>query len=126
MKISLFAGVALILALASCAQSTIQPMAKDTFKVATNAAPACGPNGARNVAFRTAAVEVVRRGGDKFIVVGDSSKSEFWTGDHQQDMVIKLIPSNSREAGNALSAREQLGANWQELVSKGAPVTCTN
>lgn len=119
----LLLGVVAALA-AGCAQSTIQPMAKDTFKVATNAAPACGPNGARNVAFKTASIEVIRRGYDKFIVAGDSSNENFWSGDHKQDMVIKVIPENSPEARNALSAREQLGDNWKEAIQKGAPTTC--
>jgi len=67
----------------ACAQSSIQPMAQDTFKVATTAAPACGPNGARNIAFKTAAVEVICRGGDKFILVGDVNNSNFWSGSHE-------------------------------------------
>ncbi len=100
-------------------------MAKDTFKVSTQAAPACGANGARNVAFKTASIEVIRRGYDKFIIVGDASASNFWSGDHSQDMVVKVIPEGSREAANALSARQQLGDNWQELLSKGAPTTCS-
>jgi hypothetical protein len=121
---SLIVGAALA-ALSACAQSSIQPMSQDTFKVATTAAPACGPNGARNVAFKTASVEVIRRGGDKFIIVGDTNTSNVWTGSHGQDMVVRLISENSPEASNALSARGQLGANWQEVVSSGAPTTCT-
>ena len=124
MRISWFVSLPLLLALAACAQSTIQPMAKDTFKVATNAAPACGPNGARNVAFKSASVEVIRRGHDKFIVVGDSHESNVWSGDHSQDMVIKIIPEGSPEAANALSARQQLGDGWQKVLAKGAPTTC--
>lgn len=121
---SLFFYLAVV-GLAGCAQTTIQPMSKDTFKVATKAAPACGPNGARNVAFKTASVEVIRRGHDKFVVTGDSHDSDFWSGDHKQDMVIRIIPEKSHEAGNALSAREQLGDSWKEAVQKGAPTTCS-
>ncbi len=120
----LFSSLALAALLAGCAQSSIQPMAKDTFKVATDAAPACGANGARNVAFKTAAVEVIRRGHDKFVLVGDNANEAFWSGNHKQDMVVRIIPDNSPEAGNALSAREQLGADWQKVLAKGAPVTC--
>lgn len=111
--------------LSACAQSSIQPMSQDTFKVATTAAPACGPNGARNVAFKTAAVEVIRRGSDKFVLVGDSNNSNFWSGSHDQSMIVRLIPENSPEARNALSARGQLGADWQAVVASGAPTTCT-
>ncbi|PYF06546.1 hypothetical protein C8J30_1261 [Rhodobacter viridis] len=124
MKIDAALVLVIGLALSACAQTNIQPMSKDTFKVSTVAAPACGQNGARNVTFRTAAIEVIRRGGDKFIIVGDTANSEFWSGDHNQAMVVKVIPEGSAEARNALSAREQLGPTWQEALAKGAPVTC--
>ena len=116
-----FLGLA---AITGCAQTTIQPMSKDTFKIATNAAPACGPNGARNVAFKSASVEVIRRGYDKFVIVGDNHNSDFWSGAHEQDMVVRIIPEGSREAANALSARQQLGDDWQEQLAKGSPTTC--
>jgi len=107
-------------------------MSKDTFKVQTHAAPACGPTGARNVAFKAAAIEVIRKGGDKFIIMNDASdmgmQGDLFTGfntNFAQGMVVKMIPEKSKEASNALSAREQLGANWQEIVSKGVPPTCS-
>lgn len=126
-------GVALVLMqLAGCAETAVQPMSKDTFKVATHAAPACGPTGARNLAFKAAAIEVVRKGGDKFIIVNDSSDSglqgDFFTGmytNFSQGMVVRMIPERSPEASNALSARETLGANWQEVIAEGVPNTCT-
>ncbi|MBK4217162.1 hypothetical protein JJJ17_14620 [Paracoccus caeni] len=106
-------------------------MTRDTFKVATHAAPACGPAGARNVAFKSAAIEVIRRGSDKFAILGDQSDSglqgNFYSGfqqNYSQGMVVKIIPENSPEARNALSARETLGADWQEIVAKGTPTTC--
>lgn len=100
-------------------------MSQDTFKVATMAAPACGPNGARNVAFKTAAIEVIRRGGDKFVLVGDTNTSNVWSGAHDQSMIVRIIPENSAEARNALSARTQLGADWQAVLAEGAPTTCS-
>jgi hypothetical protein len=122
-----FKGIILaacVVSLAACAQTTIQPMSKDTFKIATQAAPACGPNGARNVAFKTASIEVIRRGYDKFVIQGDAANSDFWSGAHKQDMVVRIIPEGSPEAANALSAKEQLGDNWKEVLEKGAPNTC--
>ncbi|MPQ92800.1 MULTISPECIES: hypothetical protein [unclassified Thioclava] len=120
------------LTLAGCATTDVQPMSRDTFKIDTHAAPACGPTGARNVAFRAAAIEVIRRGGDKFIIMGDRSdmgmQGDIFSGfntNYAQGMVVRMIPEGSPEARNALSAREQLGADWQELVSKGVPNTCT-
>lgn len=125
MNYQLFVSAAILLVVTACAQSSIQPMSQDTFKIATTAAPACGPNGARNVAFKTAALEVIRQGGDKFILVGDTNNSNFWSGTHEQGMIVQLIPENSSQSRNALSAREQLGADWKDIVAKGVPTTCT-
>jgi hypothetical protein len=111
--------------LAACATTSVQPLAKDSFKVVTNAAPACGPQGARNIAFQTAAIEVIRKGGDLFVIAGDSTNYDGWSGVSEQGMVVKMIDRRSAEADNALSARESLGANWQKLVQDGAPTTCT-
>jgi hypothetical protein len=99
-------------------------MSRDTFKIDTHAAPACGPQGARNVAFKSAAIEVIRRGGDRFVIEGDASDSDWWSNSFSQGMVIRVIAPSSPEASNALSARETLGSNWQEIVAKGAPQTC--
>ncbi len=125
------AALALLPVLAACAQTQIQPMTRDTFKVATHAAPACGPSGARNVAFKSAAIEVIRKGGDRFVILGDHSDSglqgDFLRGfqqNYSQGMVVKMVPKGSPEARNALSARETLGADWHAIVAKGTPTTC--
>ena len=117
--------------LAACAQTDIQPMSQDTFKVATHAAPACGPAGARNVAFKTAAIEVIRKGGDRFVILGDQSDSALtgnvFSGFQQnfsQGMIVRMIADNAPEARNALSARATLGDDWQQVVAKGVPTTC--
>ena len=131
-RLVLSTSFGVIALLAACAETSVQPMSKDTFKVATHAAPACGPTGARNLAFKAAAIEVVRKGHDKFIIVNDSTDSglqgDIFNGMYQnysQGMVVRMIPENSREARNALSARETLGANWREIVSEGVPNTCS-
>lgn len=112
--------------LAGCATTEIQPMTKTSFKVATRAAPACGAAGARNVAFKTAAVEVIRRGHDLFVISGDSTGYDGWSGVNEQGMVVQLINPRSPQASDALSARQTLGADWQNIVQEGSPITCTN
>lgn len=119
------------LLLAACTQTDIQPMSQDTFKVATQAAPACGASGARNVAFKSAAIEVIRKGGDRFIITSDHADSgltgDVFSGFHQnysQGMVVRMIAANAPEARNALSARAVLGDDWQQVVAKGVPNTC--
>lgn len=116
---------ALVAVLAGCATTDVQQLSKSSFKVSTRAAPACGASGARNVAFKTAAVEVIRRGHDLFIIKGDTVGYDGWSGVNQQGMVVQLIDPRSPEARDALSARQTLGADWQTVVQEGAPITCT-
>ena len=117
---------ALLALLTGCATTDVQPLTQSSFKVSTRAAPACGASGARNVAFRTAAVEVIRRGHDLFVIEGDTTGYDGWSGVNQQGLVVQLVDPRSPNANNALSARETLGADWQTLVQEGAPITCTN
>lgn len=107
-------------------------MSKDTFKIATDTSSDCGASGARSVAFKATAIEVIRRGGDKFILLADTTdaslQGDFFSGfdtGYSQGMVVKMIKDGSPEASNALSARGELGASWQEIVAEGVPETCT-
>ncbi|MDA9020171.1 hypothetical protein N9H60_03225 [Flavimaricola sp.] len=118
--------------LAACAETSVMQMSQDTFRVQTNAAPACGPTGARNLAYRAAATEVIRKGGDLYIIGSDQSDTGM-TGDifsgfyqnYSQGIVVRMIDPNSPDARNALSARETLGPEWQTLLAEGVPNTCT-
>lgn len=131
-KLVLFGATFALLAVGACTSTSVQPMSKDTFKVATDAAPACGSAGARNVAFTAAAIEVIRKGGDKFIILGDNTDTgltgNIFSGtlmnNYSQGMVVKMVAEGSAEAVNALSARETLGADWQTVVAEGVPNTC--
>ena len=124
MKRTVLAAVGLV-GLAACATTEVQPLSQTSFKVATRAAPACGAAGARNVAFRTAAVEVIRRGHDLFVIKGDTTGYDGWSGVNQQGMVVQLVDPRTNEARDALSAKHTLGADWQNVVKEGAPITCT-
>lgn len=129
--------LALGILLAGCAQTSIQPLTQSSFKVATEAAPACGAAGAREVAFKSAAIEVIKRGGDKFIIVGDQYGSRVTGGQYfgygafqtysnnMQDMVVQMMNPGDPNYNIALSARQALGADWREIVAKGIPQTCS-
>lgn len=124
------------LILAACVETAVQPLTQSSFKIATEAEDMCGAKGTREIAFKTAAIEVIKRGGDRFIVVGDQSRSTvdggFFTGyggfdtygANMQDMVIQIVGKGDPNYSNALSARQTLGPNWQEIVAKGSPDTC--
>jgi hypothetical protein len=134
MRISVYMAVLL---LGGCAQTSIQPLTQTSFKVATEAEDFCGAQGTREIAFKAAAIEVIKRGGDRFIVVGDQSGSRpsggqyFGYGVYQsynsntQDMVIQIVAPSDPSYSNSLSARQTLGANWQTIVSEGIPQTCS-
>lgn len=64
-----------LLLLTGCASSNVTPLAQDTVLISASAAPACGRQGAQRVALAQAAAETLRRGYDKFIVVGTASES---------------------------------------------------
>lgn len=125
LRLQIFSITAIALILSACATTDVQQLSQTSFKVSTRGAPVCGSAGTRNVAFRTAAVEVIRRGHDLFIIQGDTTGYDGWSGVSEQGMVVQLIDASSPEAKNALSARQTLGADWQTLVQEGAPVTCT-
>lgn len=124
--------------LASCAQTDIQPLTATSFMVATEAAPACGRSGARKVANQAAAIEVINRGGDKFVFVSQSTGSRTtgvnynaYTGfqtynSNEQGLVVEMVSRSDARYKTALSARQILGVDWQEKVSKGIPNTCTD
>jgi hypothetical protein len=124
--------------LVACAETDIQPLTATSFMVATEAAPACGRSGARKVANQAAAIEVIKRGGDKFIFVGESTGSRVtgttyntYTGfqtynSNEQGLVVQMLSKGQAGYNEALSARQLLGANWQEIVAKGIPNTCAD
>jgi len=135
MKIVIIALISLTFLLTACAETTVQSLSQNSFKVSTVAE--CGRTGTRNITFQAAAIEVIRRGGDIFIITGDQSGSEFsgmtyspYTGfmaysNNLQDIVVLMLTPADAQYRNGLSARQELGSNWQEIVAAGAPNTCT-
>jgi len=83
-------------------------------------------------------MEVIKRGGDRFVIVGDQSGSRVTGGSftgyggfqtyssNLQDMVVEIVKANDPRYSDSLSARQTLGADWQEIVSKGQVQTCTS
>jgi len=132
-------------ALGGCASASTVPLSQDTFRITARAAPACGSLGAERVAVKQAAVEVIKRGYDRYMILGAQSQSAvvgttpitvqstgygsgFVSGGdpivaHREGMIVKMFRDNDPAAANALSARAMLGPNWQEVASKQT-LTC--
>jgi hypothetical protein len=96
------------------------------------------------VAFKQAAAEVIRRGYDKFVILGGQQSAEVagYTpvmanrlgngvmvsgGDpmiaHGQGLMVKMLREDDSAAASALSARQTLGPDWQQISQK-ASLTC--
>ena len=81
------------LVVVGCARSGVMPLAQDAVQITSHAALACGREGAQKVAFQRAAVETIRRGYDRFVIVG---------GEAQKDIqVIGYTPTTAYSTGSA-------------------------
>ena len=99
-----------ILAIAGCARSTAIPVSQDTVVITSQAAPVCGSVGAQKVAFRQAAVETIRRGYDKFLIVG---------GQYQNDIgVVGYTPVMAHTTGSVYGGN----LNATTTYSGGEPI----
>ena len=121
--------------LAACAETEIQPLTKTSFQVITSTSD-CTASEARQIANIAAAIEVIQRGGDRFLFVNAQSNTSFggaiynqYSGlqtynNKEQSLVVQML--SPRDAGykNSLSARELLGPDWQSQVAEGVPQNC--
>jgi hypothetical protein len=65
--------------LASCATTSVTPISRNQFIISTEAAPVCGRTGAATVAVKMAAVETLRRGYQRFVILGANSQNNVST-----------------------------------------------
>lgn len=70
LSIALLSGV-----LAGCARTSVMPLSADTVQITVSAAPVCGAAGAQSVAVKQAAVETIRQGFDRFIIIGGQAQN---------------------------------------------------
>lgn len=66
-------------ALAACAGAQATRTSANTMIIDAGAAPACGRSGAVKVAAKSAAVETIRAGYDKYIITGAAAQSNITT-----------------------------------------------
>jgi len=131
---------ALCVALGGCAGASTVPLSQDTVQITARAAPICGAVGAEKIAVRQAAVETIRRGYDRFIVLNAQAGGTYAGSTPivvqrlgggvamasggapmiapNQGLVIKMFKDGDPAAANALSARDSLGPDWQEQTKK--------
>jgi hypothetical protein len=98
------------IALFGCAGSSTMPVSQDTVVISSRAAPICGAEGAQKVAFRQAAVETIRRGYDRFLIVD---------GQYQNNVgVVGYTPVTAQTYGTATAT-----AYGNTAVAQGSSTT---
>ena len=75
LHLKLTAALVSAIGIGACARTSVMPIAADTVQIRSRAALACGPEGAQKVAFRQAAVETIRRGYDRFLIIDAASST---------------------------------------------------
>lgn len=65
--------LAVLIAFGACAKTSVVPIAQNQVLISTNAPPICGQAGAYKVASKNAAIETLRRGFDRYVVVNARS-----------------------------------------------------
>ncbi len=95
------------------------PLAQDTVQISSRAAPVCGGAGAEKVAFQRAAVETIRRGYDRFVIVGGQAQTE--------TRVLGYTPTTAYTTGQATATRFGNTAtaygSSTTTVTGGVPIT---
>lgn len=140
---------AVALLLAGCASSSVMDLDSNTIQISTSAAPACGSQGAQQVAVRRAAIEALRRGYDRYVILGGGRQNNVGVvgytpltastygnsttvyggqpiiaGSHDQELTVRMFRPTDPGYENAVDAKRALGPDWQAIVAKGPGSTC--
>ena len=110
----------LTLAIAGCARASVMPLAQDTVQISSHTAPVCGGSeSAQTVAFKRAAVETIRRGYDRFVILGGQAQTE--------TRLLGYTPTTAYTTGTATATRMGNMAtaygSSTTTVTGGVPIT---
>ena len=81
------------LGLTACAQTSVMQISQNEILLTTSAAPVCGATGSQRVAQEMAAIETIRRGFTRYLVMGANSENNV--------SVIQTGPTYSQTTGSA-------------------------
>lgn len=85
-------GLLVFIILAGCAKTETIRTSNNTMLIQTSAAPTCGVQGAMKVAEKMAAIETIRAGYDRYIIMD---------GDAQNNVTSYQAPGSYHHTGNA-------------------------
>ena len=136
-KLAFTACLALAFGFAGCTSTTTTQMAQNVVRIDVSAAPVCGAASAQRLIGRMAAVETLRQGYDRYRITFDdryestvfafaAPADTFAAPDTRNAALVAVMYRDGDPAGrDALDAREALGRDWQTVVARGSPNTCS-
>lgn len=110
----LIVSILALVAPIGCTSTNVTPVAANAFVVSTSAAMACGRQGAQRVAFNQAAVETIRRGYDKFVILGGQGGSDI--------RQVGTTPVYANTIGNGTIYGNTVYASGTTTFSGGDPI----
>jgi hypothetical protein len=108
----------LCLLLVGCAKSSVMDLDSNTIQITTEAAPVCGQGGAQQVAAKRAAYETLRRGYDKYVILGGNYQNNVGVVGHTPIIANTYGSGNINTYGNTGSYSGQSST----YVSGGQPI----
>lgn len=106
----------------ACVSNEFIPLSQNTIMVSTTAAPACGRGGAQRVAISQAAAETIRRGYDKFIVVGRQSANNVQVVGHTPVVGSTTITGTSYGTSLGNTYNSTFSGTGTTTYSGGTPI----
>ena len=104
--------------LAGCAHPSVMDLDANTVQVSTNAAPICGGEGAQKAAVKLAAIETIKHGFDRYIILGAQAATT------QQYAGSTPIVANSYGSGTVTTLGNSAAFQSQSTtyVTGGTPI----
>jgi hypothetical protein len=110
-----------VLALGACTSASTIPLSVDTIQITARAAPICGATGAERYAMKRAAVETLKKGYDKFIILNAQGQSH--------TSVVGYTPVQAHTTGSATATGYGNTVNAYgrstTTYTGGTPITAT-
>lgn len=100
----LAATIVLALAMAGCAKATAIPISQNMVQITSDAAPVCGASGAQRVAGRQAAMETIRRGYDRFVIIDARASNNIQVVGHTPVIAHTTGTATGMRTGNMVTA----------------------
>lgn len=111
-------ALASVAAIAACASTSVTPVSRNQIIINTSAAPACGGRGAQGVAAKMAAVETLRRGFQRFVIVGTSGANN--TSVRTTGPTYSTTNTTYRGYGNSVYGTSQTSYGGSSTIVSGS------